>query len=1041
MRIFLLDASVWDPVLAALRAVRLTDARIKTVWEGALYEQLLARPPSVRVEMPWDGDFTGGSRTSVDEIEILLPAEFDWLSRLDWAESRLTIRMAEDGAPDAALVDYGQFIIARMDADERMLRLVCKDWQAELTRPFLSQYDGTGGLNGEAEDQGDYIPVGWGVVSLAPAQFIDRGSLVMRFDRGPVQQVVAVRQRGILIPVTANYPDLASLGNAFIPQGSCATCSALGLVRFRLTPSEPVTVDYLGSNAGGYVDSAPAIAQRVASLAGIAVDAASLADVSAAVPQRAGLLASQAMTPAQAFDLLLAGLRCAWAIRWDGKLVLGRLHFDEPALLEDILSVQVSGGAAPSWEHKLGFARNWRPLSAGEVAEGITVADVEGLTDLLPDDQLSDDFSGYAQPVDVFGKTWVLREGFGSQQLVYGVPGATAGTVLQIGELDGNDELWFAMRASIPFDPTALYEISARIYTAAGTAGRVFVGVEGRGESGAVDDLVNALGENSYAQQHYIGAVDEVPTVGWHEYRGYFRGYGPVFSAPDSSNPSGLNAAVRRIAPVVIVHYLNAAGQSQIDSVRLRRLPAAVPWTSIAGTGTPAPFATNDRGEDTRNVDYPPTHYRQNWFLRLRTEYKLRSIISAPGTATYGVLYSLAKWSDDTGGPVEQQFISETGVYYRSGTNAGGWGSWRTSFDTANRPDLSAGDLINDGAQLAPGQLLNSSIVLNADGSASFYNGAAWINLGAVNIRGLGYSGDLNATYGADWAESVNARPTELTDGTVIATRDRTQRLRTNGRALGSLLPTGNNSGVTSAVLSAPVSGLTSATITISPHTRYIFGAPVYYNGGTISGLNPSTRYYIYADDPDELGGAVVYLATTDFSTVSGANRIYFGPATTAAAGNPGGGGGGGGGDLPPPEYCVQDSMWLRPGLQARDAKVGDQLWCMDDDGNDIGLRPITGITFAEANCIAIVTRSAGVIVSATAPVWTQNRGFVRAGEVAQGDVVAVRIGNQFDAATVAGVASIGPRLVAKIHVDGVSYAAGLNHHWQVYTHNPTYKP
>lgn len=230
--------------------------------------------------------------------------------------------------------------------------------------------------------------------------------------------------------------------------------------------------------------------------------------------------------------------------------------------------------------------------------------------------------------------------------------------------------------------------------------------------------------------------------------------------------------------------------------------------------------------------------------------------------------------------------------------------------------------------------------------------------------------------------------------------------------------------------------------MTIAPHTRYILGRAVTYNGGTISGLNPSTRYHIYADDPDELGGSVGYLATTDFSIISGENRIYFGPVTTAAAGNPGGGGGGGAGDLPPADFCVDVAMFVGPDKRAGSVELGDLLWSMDDAGTPQGLRPVCSAEADLALCQCLATENrASVVVSWSAPLWTLNRGIIRAIEAAPGDVVMTRVCNADVLSPLVGVEKLGWRGVRKIHIQGISYAAGTTPDAMIYTHNPTYKP
>lgn len=77
------------------------------------------------------------------------------------------------------------------------------------------------------------------------------------------------------------------------------------------------------------------------------------------------------------------------------------------------------------------------------------------------------------------------------------------------------------------------------------------------------------------------------------------------------------------------------------------------------------------------------------------------------------------------------------------------------------------------------------------------------------------------------------------------------------------------------------------ATISISSHTlQYGFGQ-VAYNSGTIVGLNPSTNYFVYADDPTYQGGAVSYFATTNRQSVTSNDGRYFvGAILTAITAN-----------------------------------------------------------------------------------------------------------------------------------------------------------
>jgi len=78
-----------------------------------------------------------------------------------------------------------------------------------------------------------------------------------------------------------------------------------------------------------------------------------------------------------------------------------------------------------------------------------------------------------------------------------------------------------------------------------------------------------------------------------------------------------------------------------------------------------------------------------------------------------------------------------------------------------------------------------------------------------------------------------------------------------------------------------------TATISIAPHSLQYGFDVISFNGGTITGLLPSTTYFVYADDPDYEGGAVSYFATTVRTNVVASNGRYFvGSIETAISAN-----------------------------------------------------------------------------------------------------------------------------------------------------------
>lgn len=86
-------------------------------------------------------------------------------------------------------------------------------------------------------------------------------------------------------------------------------------------------------------------------------------------------------------------------------------------------------------------------------------------------------------------------------------------------------------------------------------------------------------------------------------------------------------------------------------------------------------------------------------------------------------------------------------------------------------------------------------------------------------------------------------------------------------------------------------------TVTIASHNVLSDGNTLAYNSGTITGLGFNTKYFVYVDDSERVGGAVTYVATTTATdVVASSARYYVGAVTTPADGSADTSGGGGGG-------------------------------------------------------------------------------------------------------------------------------------------------
>ncbi|MBB3034063.1 phage tail protein [Alteriqipengyuania lutimaris] len=93
----------------------------------------------------------------------------------------------------------------------------------------------------------------------------------------------------------------------------------------------------------------------------------------------------------------------------------------------------------------------------------------------------------------------------------------------------------------------------------------------------------------------------------------------------------------------------------------------------------------------------------------------------------------------------------------------------------------------------------------------------------------------------------------------------------------------------------------TDTTVTIGDHERLYSDKSVAVTGDTIASLDPETTYYLFYEDPERAGGAVIWQVTEDFfvaqNTPANPARHYGGYITTDTVG---GSGTSGGGALPP---------------------------------------------------------------------------------------------------------------------------------------------
>ncbi|KQS01499.1 hypothetical protein ASG11_17755 [Sphingomonas sp. Leaf357] len=161
-------------------------------------------------------------------------------------------------------------------------------------------------------------------------------------------------------------------------------------------------------------------------------------------------------------------------------------------------------------------------------------------------------------------------------------------------------------------------------------------------------------------------------------------------------------------------------------------------------------------------------------------------------------------------------------------------------------------------------------------------------------------------------------------------------------------------------VLSAAVDSAdtTKAIITVMAHTRkYGDGSSVSVAGGTVSGLNLATIYYVYYNDPQQAGGTVTYFATDNpLDAGNGQGRHAVGdvptPGTSTSPPSEGGG------SFPPGVQCptvetmilMADAFCSGPGVEveAGSIRAGDFVWTQHETTMEWGAYPVEAIRLLE---------------------------------------------------------------------------------------------
>jgi hypothetical protein len=322
---------------------------------------------------------------------------------------------------------------------------------------------------------------------------------------------------------------------------------------------------------------------------------------------------------------------------------------------------------------------------------------------------------------------------------------------------------------------------------------------------------------------------------------------------------------------------------------------------------------------------------------------------------------------------------------------------------------------------------------------------------------------DDNATLGADWSANLTSRPTELTDGRVAAgltsAGDLNRNITTTRANSSNLLRTtggGNYTGDLNATFGANLatnvtnvipanlpattaasnafgftgaisytSTTTSATISVGAGTLYA-GQAISYNAMSVGVSGSGTQtFYLYVTANWNVGGAhTLHASTSSLDTINAANIAYVGQVsvtfTTSGSGSGTGGGGGeiGGG-------CVTEDTIIPDHGTAGNVPVAGEMLI----ANPITFKERRGTVTKNdrkfAQCVRIVSES-GVRLkcSRDARIGNHHGGLVYAPELL-GVVCPVRINGEWRNERVVKVENIGEQPIRHITCENDLFLAG----------------
>jgi len=342
------------------------------------------------------GEPTGEARTAFGQININnQDGEFDYLIDMPFDGRDVDLKYGET---DDAFADFETALIGTIDQIEwgtQQIQLRLRDPGEAFRLPVRrNRYTGAGDENGDTDLAGTGRPLAYGRVRNVTPVLVSAADLLYQVHDGGLDDIDAVRDKGIALVDAGNFTTVALLLAATtgigqtIEPGEYATCLAEGYFRLGGQPDGLITCDATGDNSGGYIDDTANIIRRLATtrLAPYnlqdpeQIDTASFTALISSQPATVGFYVDTTeITMADIATRLMAGIGGYWYFNRERQLVVGRLELaTSPAVtltLADIITINRAAIPTPVWRRAVTWRKSWTVQGADNLAAGVSDAD------------------------------------------------------------------------------------------------------------------------------------------------------------------------------------------------------------------------------------------------------------------------------------------------------------------------------------------------------------------------------------------------------------------------------------------------------------------------------------------------------------------------------------------------------------------------------------------------------------------------------------------------------------------------------------------